>query len=79
MFPIMAGKLTKFKQDMQEARSKVIYVILVYPIINIFFRIFDVEISESTSCCFNIKKSNITSFFNHGINHIIQCFRIFDV
>ena len=51
MFPIMAGKLTKFKQDMQEARSKVIYVILAYPIINIFFRIFDVEISERTSCC----------------------------
>ena len=62
MFPIMAGELTKFKQDMQEAHSKVIYIILVYPIINIIFGIFDVEISESTSCCFNIEKLNITSF-----------------
>ena len=63
MFTIMADKLTKFKQDMQEAHSKVIYMILLYLIINILFRIFELEVQENISCCFNIEKSNIKSCF----------------
>ena len=63
MFTIMADELTKFKQDMQEAHSKVIYMILLYLIINILFRIFELEVQENISSCFNIEKSNIKSCF----------------
>ena len=51
------------KMLMQEAHSKVIYMILSYSIINILFHIFELEIQESISGCFNIEKSNIRSSF----------------
>ena len=63
MFTIMADELTKFKQDMQEAHLKVIYMILLYPIINVLFRISELEVQENISGRFNIEKLNIRSCF----------------
>ena len=46
MFTIMADKLTKFKEDMEEARSKVMYMI----------RIFELEVLENYESFFQYRK-----------------------
>ena len=46
MFMIMADELTKFKEDMEEARSKVMYMI----------RIFELEVLENYESLFQYRK-----------------------